>query len=532
MVKKQHAPKKESAKKKRFGDMLVEQGLINKNQLQQALKWQRQMGEGQIGSILLQMGYISIDDLLSVLSKSFGFPSSNLIHKDIDMKVVRCLPLEKILALNVLPVEADKNSVTIAMLNPVDVVIITELEFELGKKIHPVIVPAFMMKAAQEILQTNPRGTLKGKDIAKNVRELRRARKENKAADLQILLKYLMKSDASDMLLTAGVAPSIKLYNDVNRLAMDPLTPEDCEKYAKELMPDRDWEIFSKRSDHDFAVPFPGIGRFRVNVYRQRNSISIAIRPVVDKIPSLKELNIPEWMKDFVLRIQGLILITGASGHGKTTTLSALVNIINTHRRCNIVTLEDPIEYLHEHKMSNVNQREVSRDTNSFAQGLRHVLRQAPDVIVIGEMRDIESFEIALHAAETGHLVISTVHANNTTSIIEKVVNMFPTHQQALIRSMLANTLQLCISQRLVPRKDGKGMILAIEKLINSSKIKQMIRDNKTHQIRSQMQMGSEDYTSLESALSKLYNNNLIKFDDAVVLVENESYFRKLTNRM
>ncbi len=522
----------ESSKKQRFGDLLVESGLIKKTQLDQALKWQRQTGEGQIGSILVQMGYISIDDLLNFLGSQFGFPSVNLVHKNIDVKVIKLLPIEKIMALNILPIEADRTSVTIAMLNPVDVVIITELEFELGKKIHPVIVPAFMMTAALQVLKTNQGTTLKGKDIAKNVRKLRRQRKESKAPDLQALMQYLVKSKASDMLLTAGVPPSIKLNNAVNRLAMNPLSPEDCEQYAKELMSEDDWQIFSENNDHDFAIPYKNIGRFRINAYRQRNSVSIAIRHVVDIMSSLKELNIPEWIKDFALKIQGLILITSASGHGKTTTLSALVNIINTNRRCNIVTLEDPIEYLHEHKMSNVNQREVGRDTISFAKALRHVLRQAPDVVVIGEMRDIETFEIAMHAAETGLLVISTIHANNTTAIIEKIVNMFPPHQQALIRLMLANTLLLNISQRLVPRKDGKGMILAIEKLVNSSKIKQMIRENKTHQIRTQMQMGSEDYTSLEAALAKLYNDNLIKFDDALVLVENGSYFKKLTNRM
>lgn len=223
-----------------------------------------------------------------------------------------------------------------------------------------------------------------------------------------------------------------------------------------------------------------------------------------------------------------MILISGPAGHGKTTTLATLIDIINTHRRCNIISLEDPIEFLHKHKNSNVNQREIGHDTRSFYEGLKHVFRQSPDVIVVGELRDTGSFEIALHAADTGHLVFSTLNASNTTSTIERIINMFPPHQQNLIRTKLADSLLLVFSQRLIPLKKGDGRILAHEKLINSFRIKNFIREEKTHQIRSQMQSETEDYTSIDISLARLYRAGLITLEHGILFADNEQFFREL----
>ena len=335
------------------------------------------------------------------------------------------------------------------------------------------------------------------------------------------------------MLLTAGVPPSRKINNDIKRAAMDALTPLDCERYAKELMSEKDWEeVFIPKGDHDFAVTYPEIGRFRVNVYRQRNSVSITLRHIVEILPSVKELNLPDWIQEFALKPQGLILISGPAGHGKTTTLAAMVDIINTHRKCNIVTLEDPIEYLHKHKNSNVNQREVGLDTESFYEGLRHIFRQDPDVIVVGELRDVESFAIALQAADTGHLVLSTVHANTATSTIERIINIFPPHQQNQVRTQIADSLLLVFSQRLIPLKEGEGRILAHEKLINSHRIKNFIREGKTHQIRSQMQSGTEVFASIDVSLADLFRSGLITFEEGLIYAEDEQFYRDITKGM
>ena len=210
-------------------------------------------------------------------------------------------------------------------------------------------------------------------------------------------------------------------------------------------------------------MTYPEIGRLRVNLYRQRNSISITLRHITDILPSLEELNLPEWIKEYVLMPQGLIIISGPAGHGKTTTLAAIVDIINTNRKCNIITLEDPIEYLHKHNKSNVNQREIGIDTESFYEGLKHIFRQDPDVIVVGELRDPESFAIALQAADTGHLVLTTVHSNITTSTIERVINIFPSDQQNIIRTRLADNLLFVLAQRLVPMEKGDSRVLALK---------------------------------------------------------------------
>jgi twitching motility protein PilT len=511
-------------KRQGFGELLVEEGLINTDQLNAALKRQGQMG-GQIGSILVDMGFITIDDLLNFLSKQLGVPSVNLFKLDLDQEVLKLLPLEKINAMGVLPLGMDKDSLTLAMVNPQDMTALREIEFTLGRKVHPVVVPAFQMHAATRSLRALSDKGLSGAVIAEEADRT----KIRKTPELTSLLENVIESNATDLLLTAGVPPSMKIHNEVNRFLMASLTPDDCERYAKDLMSERDWEVFAQKGDYDFAITYPGIGRLRVNVCRQRNSVSIALRHFAEKLPSLKELNLPEWIKEYALRPQGLILICGPAGHGKSTTLSAMVDIINTHRMCNIITLEDPVEYLHKHKKSNVSQREVGRDTESFYEGLRHVFRQAPDVIVVGELRDKESFEIALRAADTGHLVLSTVHADNSTSIVERSINMFPPHQQGHVRLRIADCLLLSFSQRLAPLAKGQGRILACEKLINSYRIKNLIREGKTHQIRSQMQAGTEDFTSIDSSLAELCNKGLISFIDGLRLSDNEQFYREIT---
>jgi twitching motility protein PilT len=513
-----------SKKKQRLGELLVEHGLINTNQLKDALRQQSNIG-GRIGSILVEMGFITTDDLLNFLSQQLGIPSANLFKIDIPQEMLRLLSIEKIKTMKVIPVSIDENSVTLAMVNPRDMLSISDIEFSLGKKVNPVVVPASQMDAAIQSLLANPESGLTGDNVEKEMRKV----ETRKAPSLMSLLKYLSNSPATDILLTAGIPPSIKLSNDLVRASMVSLKPSDCERYARELISEKNWDSFIEKGDHDLAVTFPEIGRFRVNLYKQRSSISITMRPIQDILPSMEELNLPEWIKEYVLMPQGLILISGPAGHGKTTTLATMIDIINSNRKCNIITLEDPIEYLHKHKKSNVNQREIGLDTLSFYEGLKHVFRQDPDVIVVGELRDAESFAIALQAADTGHIVLSTINASNATSTIERVINMFPSYQQNLIRTRIADNLLFVLTQRLVPLKKGEGRILAYEKLINSFSIKNLIREGKTHQIRSQMLSGTEEFTSLESSLGKLYLSGQISFEDGFMYAENKQFYRDIT---
>lgn len=513
-----------SKKRQRLGELLIEHGLITSNQLKDALKRQSQIG-GHLGSVLVEMGFISTDNLLNLLSQQLGIPSANLFKIDISPDLLKMMPVEKIKAMKVLPITIDENTVTLAMVNPRDMLSIRDIEFSLGKKVNPVVVPSSQMEAAIQSLVSNPENGLSGQKIEREVQKV----ETKKAPPLMSLLRYLANSPATDMLLTAGIPPSIKLSNDLKRAAMNQLTPADCERYARELMSEKQFESFMKEGDYDLAVTYPEIGRFRVNLYKQRNSISITLRYIVDILPSLEELNLPEWIKGYLLLPQGLILVSGPAGHGKTTTIAAMVDFINSNKRCNIVTLEDPIEYLHKHKKSNVNQREISLDTKSFHEGLKHVFRQDPDVIVIGELRDADSFSIALQAADTGHLVIATVHASTAASTIERVINIFPPHQQNLIRARIVDNLLFVLSQRLVPQKNDEGRILAHEKLINSFSTKNLIREGKTHQIKSQMLTGTEEFTSIEASLSKLYFSGLITYENGLHFSENKQFFKDLT---
>jgi twitching motility protein PilT len=381
-----------------------------------------------------------------------------------------------------------------------------------------------MIQSAIRSIAANPGTSLRGEVLA----ELVEMEKGEKSPQLMPLLRYLKKTGADDMVFTVGSPPSIKIANTLKRLAIPALTPEDCMNYAREMLSDEAWQDFSKKTDYDFSASYPGIGRFRVALYRQRDSVGIALRPIADEVPELSALNLPEWIINFALRPQGLILVSSPAGHGKTTTLSALVDIINTRRGCHIMTMEDPVEYLHPHKKSNISQREVGRDVGSFAEGMRHVLRHTPDVIVVGEMRDKETFRIALQAANSGHLVLSTVHSDSSTSIIERIVNMFEPYEQNLIRMTLADSLLLSLAQRLIAQKDGKGRILALEYFINSQRMKGFIREGKTHQIRSQMQTGSDDFSSIDIALARLAKKGLIGVEDGLNHCEDDLFYRSL----
>ncbi len=510
-----------SIKKPMIGEVLVKYEIITQNMLKNALRRQSQVG-GQIGSILIEMGYVTTDILLDFLSKQFGVPAVNLFKIDVPNDVLRAMPLEKIKEYKVLPLEID-NKLTLAMVNPKDYVAIRDVEFILGKRVNPVVVPSQQLEAAIRSIESHGMDALKGSELEISIVT---SEAETGAVDVNMLLKYLKESKATDLQLTAGVPPSLKMSTELKRLNMPSLTPDNMKNYAQTLMDKDQQASFQAENNLDFAFTNIEYGRFRVNIYKQRNSVSITLRRIPDTIPSMQDLGIPEELENFALKTQGLILITGPAGHGKSTTLAALVDIINTKRRCNIITLEDPIEYLHKHKNSNVNQREIGIDTSSFPDGLKHIFRQDPDVIVIGEMRDPESFKIALQAAETGHLVLSTLHSRNATSTIERVIDIFPADQQSQIRSQLADSLLLVLSQRLVMKKDKSGPVLAYEKLVNSYKIKNFIRDGKSHQIRSQMQLPGEEYSSIDVSLIRLTLDGLITAEEGSKHADNLTYYQ------
>lgn len=502
-----------------LGEALVLEGLLTKDQLQNALKVQSQKGQ-KLGSILVGLGYIRDEALLKFLGRQYGIEGTSLLDVCINEDVMTVIPSSIILKHKVLPLKVEDRSINLAMESPNDFTAIREVEFFTGKRVHPVIVPSYQMDLAIKCLQEKKAMVFSGID-------LQQAREE-RPMTVANLLQYLVSANGSDMLITAGVPPSIKVSNSLRRSNMSVLTPDQCVVYAKTLMNERQWEDFLKNKEIDFAIDFENIGRFRVNVYRQKDTVSLAIRRILNTILSFETLGLPDWLEETVLRPQGLILVTAPTGHGKTTTVAALIEKINQNRRCNIITLEDPIEYVYQPQKSNINQREVGTDTNSFSEGLRRIFRQAPDVIVIGELRDQETFEIALRAASTGHLVLSTMHSSNATTAIDSMVNRFPQHLQGQVRQQLADALLLVFSQRLLPGTRAESLVLAYEKLINSFRIRNFIRENKVHQIRSQIQGEADDFASLDVCLIRLLKEGKIVMKDALLLADNPEYVTKI----
>lgn len=291
------------------------------------------------------------------------------------------------------------------------------------------------------------------------------------------------KLNVSDIHLTAGIPPVFRINGELQQYGDEIITPEQSQEISKALIPEKVWDIFVSKGEMDYSYSLPGVARFRVNSFQQRGSVSHAFRTISAGVPTVEQLKMPPILKKLAETHQGLILVTGPTGSGKSTTLAAMIRHINETMAKHIITLEDPIEYLYKHGSSIINQREVGFDTNSFANGLRAALRQDPDVILVGEMRDLETITTAITAAETGHLVMATLHTSSAASTIERIIDVFPSGQQAQIRTQLGGILKAVISQRLLPTADGKGRAAATEIMINNTAIANLIRTEKVHQI-------------------------------------------------
>lgn len=305
---------------------------------------------------------------------------------------------------------------------------------------------------------------------------------------IEHLLRSGFELKASDIHITVGIPPVMRINGDLRRYGTDTITPDEVEEMAKAIIPENSWNVFKSKGELDFSYGIPGISRFRVNAYHQRGCVSLAVRIVPTRIPTLEELELPDILKRIAEKPQGLVLVTGPTGSGKSTTLASLIQYMNLTMRKHIVTLEDPIEYLHKHGNSIIDQREIGLDTNNFANGLRAALRQDPDVILVGEMRDLDTIQTAITAAETGHLVLGTLHTSSAPATINRIIDVFPPGQQAQIRIQLASVLVSVISQRLFPTVDKKGRRSATEILINNAAVANLIRNEKIHQIISIMQ--------------------------------------------
>jgi twitching motility protein PilT len=351
--------------------------------------------------------------------------------------------------------------------------------------------------------------------------------------DLHTLLGLVLERGASDLHLTSGSRPQLRLNGHLTPLEDFPeLTPNVIQRVMYAAITQKQRERFEEVLELDFAYSVPGKARFRVNMYRQRDSVGAAFRLIPFEIKKIEELGLPPGIANFAMLPRGFVLITGPTGSGKSTTLAAIVDLANRQRREHIMTVEDPIEFLHRHQSCMVNQREVGEDTHSFANALKHVLRQDPDIILVGEMRDLETISVALTAAETGHLVFATLHTQDAAQTIDRIIDVFPPHQQQQVRVQLAGSLQGVVCQTLARTTDGKGRVVATEVLVATPAVRNLIREGKTHQIYSAMQAGSQHgMHTLDQHLADLVKRGHITYETGIEKCHHIEDFNRLTGR-
>lgn len=337
--------------------------------------------------------------------------------------------------------------------------------------------------------------------------------------NFKVVLQTMVQQGGSDLHLKIGRPPTMRLNGELVPMELPALKPEDLRSIGEQIIPPKQRKEFDETKDADFAIGVPGIGRFRVNVYQQRGSLAYAFRAIAFQATTIEELNLPSILKDISLRSRGLVLVTGITGSGKSTALASMIHYVNENKHANIISIEDPIEFLHRDINCHINQREVGTDTVSFGQALRRVLRQDPDIIMIGEIRDQETLEIALKAADTGHMVFSTLHTMDAAQTINRVLSFYPPNEQADIRFQLSTALQAVVSLRLVPRSDRPGRIPACEILVNTAAVQDNIRDaSKSLNIPDLIREGTVQYgmQSFDQSLMNWYNKGIISYEAAL----------------
>ncbi len=352
-------------------------------------------------------------------------------------------------------------------------------------------------------------------------------------ATLPDLLKQTVELSGSDLHLSIGSPPRVRVHGELQKLDYPELTPSDTKSLSYEVLTDAQKKRFEETLELDFSFGIRGVARFRCNMFNQKGAVGAVYRQIPEKVRTFEDLGLPTVLAKMAERPRGLVLVTGPTGSGKSTTLAAMIDKINTERHGHILTVEDPIEYLHQHKNCLINQRELHSDTHSFTNALRAALREDPDVVLIGEMRDLETVESALRIAETGHLTFATLHTNSASSTITRIIDVFPSHQQSQIRTQLSLVVEGIVCQALLPRADGKGRVVSLEILVPTPGIRNLIREDKVHQIYSAMQTGQEKLgmQTMNQSLATLYFRRLITIETAMNASSNREELQEMINR-
>jgi twitching motility protein PilT len=482
---------------RQLGEALVNKRLLSRDVLEELLV--EESGRGTpLASLLVGAGHVTDADLLEVVAEQLGIGYVNLEAAVIQPDALNRINAQTARTLAAVPISVEDDGVVVAVANPFTSHLKETLETACGS---PVSLALATKRSIDRLLADyfTLESNLPSVEVSEEVH-------------LNDLLKILMEQSGSDLHLTAGTAPQIRVNGRLEPLdGFGIMMPADLRRMIYGILTADQRKRLEEARELDASHPVPGHGRFRVNVFFQRDSVGAVLRAIPNEIVTPNKLGMPPIVDSLANLHRGLVLVTGPTGSGKSTTLAAIVNLINENRAVHIMTIEDPIEFLHKHKKAIVNQREVGTDTFSFNDALKHVLRQDPDVILVGEMRDLETIGAALTAAETGHLVFGTLHTQSAPQSIDRVIDVFPSHQQSQIRVQLGSSIQAVVSQQLLPTQDGKGRTVAVEVMIATAAIRNQIRDGKVHQIPSAMQSGAKHgMQTMDQALAELVKRGKI----------------------
>ena len=517
-----------------LAEVLVAQGVVDEAAVAQATALAGERGV-PLGKALVELGAASERDIVAAVARQLSLPFADMAPGAVDPAAASLLPRSVARELMALPVAfGDDGDLVVAVADPANRGAAEKVSTVTGLPCKVALaVKGELMEAIEHLADPDGPAAAAPAAASPGGGGARLAYEDEGTFDLAGALAQLVAAGGSDLHLTAGLPPTMRVNGELAPMdGYAVLTPGELQKAVYGMLTQRQREQFENELELDLSHSIAGLARFRVNVFRQRDAIGCVIRVIPFGVKRFEELGLPPQVANFAYLPRGFVLVTGPTGSGKSTTLASLIDIINRERACHIMTVEDPIEFLHEHKKSVVNQRELGSDTHSFAHALKHVLRQDPDVILVGEMRDLETIQVALTAAETGHLVFGTLHTQDAPQTIDRVVDVFPPHQQEQIRVMLSGALQGVVTQQLLKTVDGSGRVLAAEVMVATPAIRNLIREGKTHQMYSMLQSGkSHGMVSMDQSLAELVKAGKVRYEDALEQCTSVPDFNRLCGR-
>ena len=507
-----------------LGEFLVERHVLSRDDLAIAMAESRRTGDA-LAAVLRREGLVSEKDLTAAVAETVGVRfidfTETPLHPDAAMMVPEHVAREHL----VIGVDFDGAKLVVAFPDPSDDAAVQAVGAASGYEIIPAAAGRYEIQHAIDSVFGPASPSLAAHD-----RDVNPVEDEVEGTHVNDLLIKVLEQRGSDLHLTAGSPPVIRVHGELRPVeGIDKLSGSEIREMIYAILTQKQREKFENDLELDCSYSLPGKSRFRVNVFLQRDNVGAVMRAIPYEVVPFDNLGVPATVRQFAELPRGLVLVTGPTGSGKSTTLASLIDIVNREKALHIMTVEDPIEFLHQHKRSVVNQREVGEDTKSFAEALRHVLRQDPDVILVGEMRDLETIQTALTAAETGHLVFATLHTQDAPQSIDRIIDVFPAHQQQQVRVQLAASLQGICTQQLIPTADGSGRVVVTEVLVATPAIRNLIRDGKVYQIYSLMQTGAKwGMVTMDQNLATLVSQRKITMEAALERCSNEEDLRRL----